>query len=267
MGDVFKKRATPHEIATEAASLRWLAAADGIAVVPLEEVDIAAGWLTTTRITPTAATKKLAYEAGIGLAHTHAAGAPHFGAPPPTLTTPGRFAGITLPMSEDVCSWGEFYARDRCLPYLHIARDAGALTQAQTRRCERVIARIAADEFTSPLPQACRQARVRAARTHGDLWGGNLMWGHLATEPTSVRGWLIDPAAHGGHAETDLAALALFGSPYLTDLIAGYQSVSPLSSQWQARVGIHQFHMLLVHAALFGGGYGAHVSAVAQQYC
>ena len=42
------------------------------------------------------------------------------------------------------------------------------------------------------------------ARLHGDLWAGNLLW-------TADGGVLIDPAAHGGHRETDLAMLALFG--------------------------------------------------------
>ena len=42
------------------------------------------------------------------------------------------------------------------------------------------------------------------ARLHGDLWSGNVMW-------TPTGAVLIDLAAHGGHRETDLAMLALFG--------------------------------------------------------
>jgi fructosamine-3-kinase len=34
------------------------------------------------------------------------------------------------------------------------------------------------------------------------------------------RGALIDPAAHGGHRETDLAMLALFGPSYTAQLTA-----------------------------------------------
>ncbi|CAM5632178.1 Fructosamine kinase OS=Streptomyces fumanus OX=67302 GN=GCM10018772_19000 PE=4 SV=1 [Streptomyces fumanus] len=47
------------------------------------------------------------------------------------------------------------------------------------------------------------------ARLHGDLWNGNVLWG----ADGEVR--LIDPAAHGGHRETDLAMLRLFGCPQL----------------------------------------------------
>ena len=33
---------------------------------------------------------------------------------------------------------------------------------------------------------------------------------------------LIDPAAHGGHRETDLAMLALFGCPHWDFVVGGY---------------------------------------------
>jgi fructosamine-3-kinase len=48
---------------------------------------------------------------------------------------------------------------------------------------------------------------------------GNLLW-------SGGRGWLIDPAAHGGHRETDLAMLALFGAPYLHSILAAYREVA-----------------------------------------
>ena len=41
---------------------------------------------------------------------------------------------------------------------------------------------------------------------HGDLWWGNVLSG------SDGRSWLIDPSVHGGHAEEDLAMLALFGA-------------------------------------------------------
>jgi putative fructosamine kinase len=77
---------------------------------------------------------------------------------------------------------------------------------------------------------------------------------------------MIDPAAHGGHAETDLADLGLFGQQYLDSVYEGYQSVSPLESYWSERVGLHRVHMLIVHAMLFGGGYGYETVQVARHY-
>ena len=58
--------------------------------------------------------------------------------------------------------------------------------------------------------------------------------------------------AHGGHAETDLAMLALFGCAYLKVFIEGYESISPLADGWQERIALHQLSPLLLHCALFG---------------
>ena len=69
--------------------------------------------------------------------------------------------------------------------------------------------------------------------------------------------WLIDPAAHGGHRETDLAMLALFGCPHLHRVLAAYDEGAPLGDGWQARVPTHQLFPLLVHVVLFGRSYAA----------
>ena len=58
------------------------------------------------------------------------------------------------------------------------------------------------------------------SRIHGDCWSGNVLW-------SAGRGWLIDPAAHGGHRETDLAMLALFGAPHLERIIRAYTRGGP----------------------------------------
>ncbi|MGH3416815.1 MAG: fructosamine kinase family protein, partial [Actinocrinis sp.] len=98
------------------------------------------------------------------------------------------------------------------------------------------------------------------ARIHGDLWAGNIHW------DTRGRAWLIDPAAHGGHRETDLAMMALFEPPYLETIVAAYDEVHPLDEDWRDRIGLHQLHPLLVHAVLFGSSYGAQAAAAARQY-
>ena len=78
------------------------------------------------------------------------------------------------------------------------------------------------------------------------------------------RVWLVDPAAHGGHRETDLAQLALFGgAPHLDRILAAYQEAWPLADGWRARVPLHQLHLLLVHAALFGAAYRDAVATAA----
>ena len=88
------------------------------------------------------------------------------------------------------------------------------------------------------------------ARLHGDLWSGNVL------ADARGRPWLIDPTAYGGHREVDLAMLRLFGAPS-PRIFDAYEEVSPLADGWRARVPLYQLLPLLVHAALFGGSYGA----------
>ena len=95
------------------------------------------------------------------------------------------------------------------------------------------------------------------ARLHGDLWSGNVLW-------STDGAWLIDPAAHGGHRETDLAMLALFGCPHLDTVLAAYDEAAPLAPGWRDRVPLHQLFPLLVHVVLFGRGYAGQCVAAAR---
>ena len=97
------------------------------------------------------------------------------------------------------------------------------------------------------------------ARLHGDLWSGNVLWAVDAA-------WLVDPAAHGGHRETDLAMLALFGLPYLDRVLLAYDDAAPLADGWRERAPLHQLWPLLVHAVLFGDAYGARAGAAARTF-
>ena len=97
------------------------------------------------------------------------------------------------------------------------------------------------------------------ALLHGDLWWGNVLFG------SDGQSWLIDPSAHGGHAEEDLAMLALFGE--VPDrLLRAYAEVRPPSPGWEERVALFQLYPLLVHAVLFGAGYRAQAEAVARRF-
>jgi fructosamine-3-kinase len=64
----------------------------------------------------------------------------------------------------------------------------------------------------------------------------------------------------------DLAMLALFGLPHLPQVLEAYDAEAPLADGWQDRVALHQLFPLLVHACLFGGGYGARAAALAGRY-
>jgi fructosamine-3-kinase len=137
-------------------------------------------------------------------------------------------------------TWPEFFAVRRVLPYLKLAADRGHIDEAGVAAVESVVRRIV--DLAGPAEPP--------ARLHGDLWSGNIVWN------VDRQAVLVDPAAHGGHRETDLAMLALFGLPQLARVQAAYAEVSPLADGWEERQPLHQLFPLLVHAALFGGRYG-----------
>ncbi len=55
----------------------------------------------------------------------------------------------------------------------------------------------------------------------------------------------------------DWARLDRFGLPQLQRVLDAYRETAPLAEGWPERVALHQLFPLLVHAALFGGGYGS----------
>ncbi|GHG24959.1 MULTISPECIES: fructosamine kinase family protein [Streptomyces] len=243
---VIVKRAEDAEAArAEAAGLRWLAEADATPVPRVHGREEA--WLVLDRVREGRPGREAALRFGRELAGLHAAGAPAFGAPPPGGPVEA-FIGLAPMRNVTGDDWPAWYAEHRVLPYLRRAVDAGTMDAGEAAVVERVCAR---------LPGLAGPAEP-PARLHGDLWNGNVLWG------ADGRVRLIDPAAHGGHRETDLAMLALFGCPLLDAVLEGYQDVAPLASGWRARVGVHQLFPLLVHAVLFGRGYAGQALAAAR---
>ncbi|HEV2935223.1 MAG TPA: fructosamine kinase family protein [Streptosporangiaceae bacterium] len=258
---------TAAAFAAEANGLRWLAEAAAVPVPAVLAVGPSA--LVISMITPQRATPDAAFGFGTDLARLHAAGADAFGAPWPGFIAslpldntalargdnpPGPPAGLAreddLPgpaAGTPGQDWPEWYADRRLLPYLRRAVDAGALRAEDGRLVEAVIDRIGSLAGPAEPP----------SRIHGDCWAGNVLW-------SGGRGWLIDPAAHGGHRETDLAMLALFGAPSLDRILAGYNDTVPLAPGWRSRVPLHQLHPLLVHACLFGASYREEVRSAAR---
>lgn len=227
--------------AAEAAGLRWLAEPGAVAVpevvAALDDL-LALEWVEPGRPTPAAAERF-----GRELAQLHRAGAESFGAPWPGYI--GKLPQDNIPTPPP---WSSWFAEHRLAGHLRTGADRGALGRADVALVEQVLAGIDRYGGDSEPP----------ARIHGDLWPGNLLW-------TRERVWLVDPAAHGGHRETDLATLALFGgAAHLDRILDAYQETWPLAAGWRARVPLHQLHLLLVHAALFGSGWRGPVLAAAE---
>jgi fructosamine-3-kinase len=225
----------PGEYATEAAGLRWLADAGGLrvpAVLGVSDEVLVLDWVDKGARGDSAAF-------GAGLAVVHQAGADDFGGPEPL-----RLGALTLP-NDRAPDWPTFYAQRRLLPLLERANLSARGTGAVEAICERIH-----DLAGPPEPPA---------RLHGDLWSGNVLWGR------DGKAWLIDPAAYGGHREVDLAMLRLFGDPG-RHFLPAYEERVPLAPGHEDRVALYQLFPLLVHAALFGGGYPAAAERAALRY-
>ncbi|WP_394551614.1 fructosamine kinase family protein [Agromyces sp. MMS24-JH15] len=232
--------APPGFFEAEAAGLAWLGEPAG-GVRTARVLEVGPGRIVLERVVEVLPTRAVAHAFGRALAVTHDAGASAFGSPPePSGAGAPLFIGRRPMPSTPSPTWGAFYARDRVLPFVDLAIEAGDLRDdeaALVRRACALVAEGAFDDGDAP------------ARIHGDLWTGNVLW-----SPEGVV--LIDPAAHGGHRETDLAMLALFGCPHLVEVVAGYEAVHPLRPGWRARLPLHQLHPLAVHAAGHGREYG-----------
>jgi len=221
----------PREYAAEADGLRWLAEPGAVRVPRVHAVAddmLALEWIES------GGSGFDAEDFGRGLAELHNAGADGFG-----WHEPIRFGRLTI-SNEPMDTWPSFYAERRLRPLARQAFDEESLGREGLHAIERVCELV--DHLAGP-PEP-------PARLHGDLWGGNVMTGD------DGRAVLIDPAAHGGHREVDLAMLRLFGSPG-PRFFAAYAEFAPLADGHEARVGLWQLFPLLVHAVLFGGSYGA----------
>ena len=238
----------------EAAGLRWLEEAHrrhgGVPVATVH--DVGPGRIALARLSRSRPTPRDAEEFGHRLAATHRAGAPHHGCPPAGWHDDGFIGPLRMPhhVGPELLPWGRFYADLRVAPFARAATDSGTLSPRDAAAVDRVCERLTAGDLSGPEPAV--------ARLHGDLWSGNVVW-------TPSGAVLIDPAAHGGHRETDLAMLALFGLPYLERVLAAYDEAWPLDDGWRERVPLHQLHPLLVHAVLFGGSYAVQAGAAARR--
>jgi fructosamine-3-kinase len=233
--------------AVEAAGLSWLNVPGGVPVAELLDVTDQSITLSSVTTAPPSAAAARAF--GQQLARTHDAGAAAFGIGPDGWAGDGFIGNAPLPLRPHR-TWGEFYAAERLLPYARTAAGDGALSARGLALIEALAERLANGEFDDPAPPA---------RIHGDLWAGNVLFaGDSAT--------LIDPAAHGGHRITDLAMLALFGLPHLSQVYEAYAEASThLPPNWPDLIGLHQLHPLLVHAVLFGASYGEQAIEVARR--
>ncbi|MEQ9336762.1 MAG: fructosamine kinase family protein, partial [Miltoncostaeaceae bacterium] len=227
----------------EAAGLRWLAGAGALRVP--EVLGSGAGHLALEWIDSGRPAPDHDERLGRGLAALHRAGADAFGA-----GADGWIGTLPLPNSP-LPTWDAFLAQRRIEPLIRAGVDRGILDPGDATLWERVRGRL--EELLGAA------AHEPPARLHGDLWSGNAM------TDAAGRPVLIDPAAHGGHREVDLAMMRLFGG-FSGRVFAAYDEEHPPAPGEPGRRALHQLHPLLVHAVLFGGGYPRRVRAILRDH-
>ena len=234
----------PNHFSTEATGLRWLHDAAAVPVPAVLGVSDDPPFLAIEWIEEGHGNDQTEVNLGAALASLHKNSGSCFGREDKRST-----GSLGLP-NEPCADWATFYGSQRLLPLVRIAQDRGALPDDCLRRI---------DKLAAILPELADNNEP-AARLHGDLWAGNRLIDRNGVS------WLIDPAAHGGHREFDLAMMRLFGG-FGDAAFRAYHEKYPLAPGWEERVLLHQLAPLIVHAIKFGGHYvGSTVKAV-QTYC
>ncbi|MBQ1282309.1 MAG: fructosamine kinase family protein [Bifidobacteriaceae bacterium] len=233
----------------EAKGLLWLKQAESLGGPHVANV---IGWeddyLDIDQIDAVSPDAESAYEFGRQLARMHDSGAESFGAAPAGYSGTCYFGPLQDPVPMATGAWDnavQYFAEGRLVPMVRMGIERGILTAADLRMTNRLIERI---------PEILgNAAQDKPARIHGDLWSGNVMW--TSDESGKTHAVLIDPAAHGGHREEDLAMLELFGSPYMKETIDGYLSVHPLKEGYERRFRFWQLYPIAGHCVFFAGSY------------
>jgi protein-ribulosamine 3-kinase len=141
-----------------------------------------------------------------------------------------------------------FFAQHRFIYQAELAGRRGLLSANEIQRVTNL-----ANQLPDLIPVQ------PASMIHGDLWSGNMI--------ADVNGApaIIDPAAHYGWAEADLAMTGLFGSPP-ERFYQAYQEARPTPPGLVSRFPVYNLYHLLNHLNLFGRMYYGQVMSVVRQW-
>lgn len=150
-----------------------------------------------------------------------------------------NYIGRNLQSNCWTMSWPDFFAEQRLIPQLDLARQKG-LNQEFLRKIEDLL-----DGGISIL----QTRNPEASLVHGDLWSGN-----VAHDLDSGLALLFDPAPYYGDREVDVAMTRLFGG-FPSEFYIAYQQEWPLEDGYTEREAAYNLYHALNHFNLFGRSY------------
>jgi fructosamine-3-kinase len=147
-------------------------------------------------------------------------------------------------------SWREFFGQHRLGHMAAEAERSGGISAAARARVEKI-----AGELGRWLREPAAPALL-----HGDVWTTNVLarGGRVAA--------FLDPAVYYGDPEVELAFIGLFGT-FGDAFYERYRERRGIADGFfEERMDLYNLYPLLVHARLFGGGYGRRVEATLARF-
>lgn len=155
-----------------------------------------------------------------------------------------NYIGTTLQPNQWHKKWSRFFAEQRIGWQLQLLREKG-------------IELVNISEFLEVIQTRLANHNPRPSLLHGDLWHGNVA--------NSVTGPICyDPACYWGDRECDIAMTQLFEG-FQPEFYQGYESVLPLSLDYEERKTIYNLYHILNHYNQFGGHYLAEAESLIKE--
>jgi fructosamine-3-kinase len=173
--------------------------------------------------------QKSSFEFGVQLARLH-----QWGEQKEYGFDSDNYVGLTVQPNPWTRKWHQFFSEQRIGWQLQLLDEKG-------------ISFGAIDEIVSETKARLFNHNPKPSLLHGDLWHGNVA--NTAFGPICY-----DPACYWGDRECDIAMTELFQG-FEPEFYQGYESISPLSIDYEYRKNIYNLYHILNHCNLFGGHY------------